>query len=134
MQHVGLYGDRLGRSFRLRSTPTLVTLSLRHSEIAVTECRKDDPRVDTSERMSQRADEAAPPRIGELTYERGVGTTMASFGTLVSHCSMPSSDRQRRTRSLSTMRCVHFRPTSPTLTAVCVESQSSQRVGWLLGS
>jgi AraC family transcriptional regulator len=43
MTQTGIYGQRLGRRFRLKDTPTLITRSLRSAELAVTETRDDDP-------------------------------------------------------------------------------------------
>jgi AraC family transcriptional regulator len=43
MTQAGVYGQGLGRRFRLKDAPSLITRSLRSAELAVTETRDDDP-------------------------------------------------------------------------------------------
>jgi len=43
MTQTGVYGARLGRPLHLKDAPSLITQSLRSAELAVTECRDDDP-------------------------------------------------------------------------------------------
>jgi AraC-like DNA-binding protein len=43
MTQTGVYGQRLGRPLHLKDAPSLITRSLRSEELAVTECRDDEP-------------------------------------------------------------------------------------------
>ncbi len=43
MTQTGVYGQRLGRPLHMKDAPSLITRSLRSEELAVTECRDDDP-------------------------------------------------------------------------------------------
>jgi AraC-like DNA-binding protein len=43
MTQTGVYGHRLGRPLHLKDAPSLITRSLRSEELAVTECRDNDP-------------------------------------------------------------------------------------------
>lgn len=48
MTQAGVYGQRLGRGFRVKEAPALITRSLRSAELAVTEVRNDNPTPDLS--------------------------------------------------------------------------------------
>lgn len=48
MTQAGVYGQRLGRGFRVKEAPVLITRSLRSAELAVTEVRNDNPTPDLS--------------------------------------------------------------------------------------
>src|ERR1700761_7339993 len=51
MTQAGVYGQTLGRPLHLKEAPSLITRSLRSAELAVTECRDDDPVAGLSGRM-----------------------------------------------------------------------------------